>query len=201
VQGNYAGFSGGGIFNSGSLTMRSCTVADNGAEVQNSADGGGIFSQGALALIGCTFLSNHANEGGAVRSVSSLLTVTNCTFATNTAELGGACSVADGGAAAAFVHVTITANTALDNFFDGGGGLFLYNKAVTLANSVIAGSNCASAPDFRPADSSPVTLRGVNLVGDLTGSTSNRSVGQLRRAYANHAACKPRTIRAASIAS
>ncbi len=43
---------GGGLLNSGTLTVNNCTFSGNAA---GSGGGGGIYNQGALTLNGCTF--------------------------------------------------------------------------------------------------------------------------------------------------
>src|SRR5437870_718980 len=74
---------GGGLLNSGALTVNNCTFSGNAA---GSSGGGGIYNQGALTLNGCTFTGNTAaGNGGGVRSNSAgTLAVTNCTFIGNT---------------------------------------------------------------------------------------------------------------------
>ena len=56
--------SGGGILNSGTLTLVDCTVSGNTATVAN---GGGILNLGSMALTGSSVWGNTAaSEGGGV---------------------------------------------------------------------------------------------------------------------------------------
>ena len=91
----YQKYSGGGIYiNNGDLTIKNCTIADNGFvdPTQFSGNyyrtyGGGIYNtgSGSLTVDKCTFTGNHAYQsGGAIYSDSSgSLTVNNCIFTTN----------------------------------------------------------------------------------------------------------------------
>src|SRR5262249_49413834 len=51
---------GGGILNSGRLSLTGCTLTRNSA----SSDGGGIENHGALALTNCTLYGNSASHDG-----------------------------------------------------------------------------------------------------------------------------------------
>lgn len=59
-SGNYAYWSGGGIFNGGWMTLSSCTVTKNTARVK----GGGVYNSGSLTLIDATIKSNSTESGG-----------------------------------------------------------------------------------------------------------------------------------------
>ena len=111
ADGSYS-VKGGGIYNSGTLTLTSCTVSGNnaGIDIQEDPDidfprsyggfyayGGGIYSNGTLMMTNCTVSGNtvavvvtdadsHFNScsyGGGIYS-SGTLTMTNCTVAENT---------------------------------------------------------------------------------------------------------------------
>jgi predicted outer membrane repeat protein len=94
VRNNRESYRGGAIANSGgTLTARNCTLDLN---TTDAAGGGAIDNYLAtVTLIGCKFDSNSARsfgigEGGAIRSDNSTLTVTGCTFNYNSAYDGGA---------------------------------------------------------------------------------------------------------------
>jgi hypothetical protein len=82
---------GGGILNSGTLTLTSCTL--NGSSARQ---GGGIENDGGtLTLTSCTLSGNSVsltNDGGAIANPSGTLTLTNSTLTSNSAPSG------DGGA-------------------------------------------------------------------------------------------------------
>ena len=79
---------GGGIHNSGALTVDSCTFVGNGATM----NGGAIYNDGLLTIQGSTFSGNHADVyGGGVFNIlnSNTMTVVNSTFSGNSALVGG----------------------------------------------------------------------------------------------------------------
>ena len=80
---------GGGISNSGTLTLIGSTVSYN----QSFAQGGGIFSAGTLAISSSTVSGNIVNgstdgvgsgDGGGILSLGTL-TLTNSTLSNNSA--------------------------------------------------------------------------------------------------------------------
>src|SRR5262249_45247988 len=86
-------FRGGGIYNSGTLTLTNCTVSGNKAH-----EGGGIYNNGSkMTLTDCTVSDNIANgsfgsgRGGGIFNDGGTLELTNCTVSGNTAltDFGG----------------------------------------------------------------------------------------------------------------
>jgi hypothetical protein len=161
---------GGAILNLGTLNVNRCTLAGNSTDNLIPDDGGGIFNYGILTLANSTFYNNSAWEGGAVRSVSSALLVTNCTFAANRAGVGGACSSANQGPPSVFNQVTIVGNNAVDNNGNGG-GLFFYDQRFTIINCIVADNTDVYGDESDifvynfPGD--PVSFLGSNLVQDF----------------------------------
>src|SRR5262249_60254319 len=75
---------GGGIFNTATLALTSCTLSGNSAFL-----GGGIENEGALTLADCTLAANTASlDGGGIDNTGTLR-VTNCTLSSNSAFGGG----------------------------------------------------------------------------------------------------------------
>ena len=70
---------GGGVFNSGSLLIKSATLFGNSA-----GDGGAIFNRGTLTMTNSVLSGNVSNgSSGGIRNDEGTLTVTNCTLAGN----------------------------------------------------------------------------------------------------------------------
>src|SRR6266404_5401477 len=92
---------GGGIYNSGNLTLTNVVVSNNTTTNSGTgAGGGGIFNGGTLALVGSTVSNNTAGSktsiganavtGGAIRNTSTgTLTVTDSSISNNFAQIGG----------------------------------------------------------------------------------------------------------------
>jgi hypothetical protein len=138
IRGNRA-YSGGGIANQNRqytsiLTMINTTLSGNTAEL----DGGGLYSLGVLIVMNATINGNTAgNCGGGLSGWA--LTLTNVTLSGNRAA--GYCGGGiDPWSPMALTHTTISGNSA-----PFGGGLFVPSN-VTLTHSIIAdndGGDCA----------------------------------------------------------
>jgi predicted outer membrane repeat protein len=132
-NGNDTSSVGGGIFNSGVLTLRNSTVSDNTAIY-----GGGIWNQGTLTVTNSTVSGNTASVvgggGGGILSYSGTSAITNSTVSGNTASVNG------GGIYNYSSALTVTRSLVSDNGAPNGGGIFNYNQApgtLTLINSSI----------------------------------------------------------------
>ena len=114
---------GGGIFNTGTLTVTGSTFSGNTAGFSNNnGQGGGIATTGNAAtttVTDCTFTNNFAGErGGAILS-DATFTITRCSLTGNKA--GG-----NGGGVSSFRTCTIVESTIAGNQAGhvAGGGLY-----------------------------------------------------------------------------
>ncbi len=116
VVGNQA-TNGGGINNTGTLTVTNSTFSANKAFL----GGGAVFSQGPLTMTNCTLTGNTAGEGGGVLSESSAPpTITNCTIVGNYGGIAGNVTlnntiVAQSGAAGDLAGVVSGSNNLVDD--------------------------------------------------------------------------------------
>jgi len=110
------GSAGGGIINSGQLTLNNTTISGNLADV----DGGGIMNTGHLILNSSAVTANAARHGGGIAMTSGLVTVSDSVITNNTAN-------GDGG-----------------GIWNGGGGVGgPPGGTLTVANSSVAGNAAA----------------------------------------------------------
>ncbi|MCW1885485.1 FG-GAP-like repeat-containing protein [Luteolibacter flavescens] len=124
--------------------------------------GGSIWSHGALTVRGCTFTGNHAGtEGGAIQSwgESPLFLAENSTFTGNTSA-NHASALGIGATQATLRHVTISGNTGPN------GPLWIYQTAVTMVNSILAGNSTDG-----------VVTSGGNGSGTFSAQSTNNLVG------------------------
>jgi hypothetical protein len=169
-QGNTT-INGGGIRNTGTLTLKNDFLTENVAE-QN---GGAIYNaQGAtLNLSNCTIMQNVADQNGGGIANSGALTDSGSTISGNQAGLWGggyySTAISPNQATANLTNTQIDANSALKGggaYVDsrsqlimnggdlmgntatgtGGGGLFVYWSSATLTNTTVGG-NTASTGD------------------------------------------------------
>ncbi len=163
---------GGGILNSGALTLTNCTVQNNGTFYS----GGGIYNTGTLTVVGSTISGNSAatnaiGDGGGIDNGGGTLTVINSTIANNMTPSGWGGGIAVDAGTATITNSTISGNSANG----GGGGISTVvpdingvtsnGGAVTLANTVVSG-NSDFLSDIDDG-SVPYTDKGGNIVGFL----------------------------------
>ena len=170
---------GGGIFNSGTLAIISCSIADNRADTLMSAgDGGGIYNAGVPTIASSTISGNGAGDGGGISNTGSL-TVTNSTICSNSAfpNVGG--GIFNSGT------LTIASSTIAGNLAGTSGGGIGNNGTVISRNNIIADNlascirGCSQAAGADLAGS--LTSQGFNLVGNIGFAmiTSAQSSDQL----------------------
>jgi predicted outer membrane repeat protein len=157
IQGGHAtgvtSSTGGGLRNSGTLTLVDCRVLDNAAE----GVGGGIDNSGSLSLTRTALSNNSASEGGGIHSLAgATLTIVDSMLQGNAAAQSGGAIIADGtiditrsvlqantavlgGAIVNAGRLTITDSTLADNLATGLGGA-LFNGADFTAPVHVSGS-------------------------------------------------------------
>jgi CSLREA domain-containing protein len=161
---------GGGIRNSGTLTLTNVTVSGNRA----TNNGGGIYSTGTLILSKSTVSGNTAaNDGGGLyNNAAGILTLNNSTVSGNASDNSGGGLFQNGGETN-LNNVTITENTA-DKDGDGagdGGGVRIDAGTVNVRNSIIGGNHdSSSTPAVQLNDcSGTLNSQGYNLIQDVIG--------------------------------
>jgi hypothetical protein len=162
VSGNTAQ-SGGGIYNNASLSLYDVFISTNTA---TTSVGGGIFNNSAssVSLFNVTVSGNTAAtySGGLHQQGGGTISLTNVTFSGNTAHTSGALTVTGGSSA------TLVNNTITDNHLDAitgssTGGISAYSP-ISLVNTIIHGNedvNCFASPGM-------LTSLGHNIDGDAT---------------------------------
>jgi hypothetical protein len=188
---------GGGLYNSGTLTVTSSTLSSN-----SGGHGGGIFNFGTLTVSNSTLSGNSGNStygygsnGGGIYNDSGTVTVSNSTLSGDTAGAGGGIanygtltlsnstlsgnSAGPGGGiytrgtrtVTTLTNVTLNANRA--TYY--GGGLYvepLFSAAPVLHNTLIAGNFRGATGTTRDDVYGHLDPGGdYNLIGDGTGMT------------------------------
>jgi hypothetical protein len=130
-------WSGGGIYNRGTLTLNNSTVANNTA----GANGGGILNRGNATLTNSTVSGNTANvDGGGIDNESGgTLTLNGSTVSGNTANNDGGGIDNESGGALTLNSSTVSGNNAGN---DGGG---IWNAGTATLNSSTVRDNLANA--------------------------------------------------------
>jgi len=127
---------GGGISNSGNLTLNSCRIANNQAlgTCSGACAGGAVnnYSSGSLTIINTELYTNTAGMAGGVENFGGTLGITNSTLFNNIATMWGGGGIHNGGV------VTIDNTTFIGNQTengDRGGGIHNNSGTLTITNS------------------------------------------------------------------
>ena len=172
ANGNVPGGTGGGVFNTGTLTLGSVAISGNTANL--GGNGGGIFNNfGILTIIRSTISGNSvssstgAGSGGGIFNSGGTVTIASSTISGNTAIGPGGSSDSGGGIITNVGTVTLTNSTVSGNSGDLGGGIRNVNGGTVRAKStIIALNTSASGPDVN----GPLTSEGFNLIGNASGA-------------------------------
>jgi hypothetical protein len=178
---------GGGIYNSGNLTIQTSIVTTNTAGGA-FATGGGVYNAGTLTVNRSTLSGNTAAYGGGGIENLSTVTVNNSTLTGNSAPFGGGVvndgtlsinnstisgnSSLTGGSGGGLYNLashtlTINNSTLAGNSADSGGGAISNSGTAVLQNTIVtdspSGGNCSGT----------VTSKGYNLSSDTTCNFNN----------------------------
>ena len=173
------------------------TVADSTIEDNNQEFGGGIFNTGTLTVTGSTIAQNSANASGGGIDNQGTASVINSTITDNFAALSNrATNGGSGGGIFNYDTGTLTIvnSTIARNFVEGssGGGLYIQGGTVTLDNTIVAlnhsqqGPNEADLPDDIAglvSASSAYNLIGTGGSGGLTDGTKHNQVASSTRGF------------------
>ncbi|MEW5988914.1 MAG: choice-of-anchor Q domain-containing protein, partial [Chloroflexota bacterium] len=170
---------GGGVYNSGTLTVTQSTLSGNTSTATLLAGGGAVYNSGQLVVRSSTLSSNVSGDrGGGLYNTGSSPTATieNSTISGNSAGHAGAI-FGDTGSITVY-DSTVTENLASRD----GGGLYELNASMTLRNTVWAGNVALSHGDdcWGGMSSAGYNLLGTNeycafasSIGDDVGTPGN----------------------------
>ncbi len=147
---------GGGVLNSGTLTLTGCALTEDTA-----GTGGTVYNQGTLTLTTSTLYGDSAStEGGAVANSGSA-SVTDCTFTADFAPSGAGVYTT--------TPITLTADTLARNPASSHGGGIFAAAAVTLNDTLVAGDTGGDLYAFSGGGFTGSFGGAYDLVGDGTG--------------------------------
>jgi uncharacterized repeat protein (TIGR01451 family)/CSLREA domain-containing protein len=182
ITGGHVSLTGGGIFNSGQLTLTDCTVDGNASDLF----GGGIYNTGTLTINRCAIWMNKALQGGGLFASGSLpMTLINTTVAVNFASNeGGGIANYKFGSSITLNNCTVAGNSAGARF----GGIVVTTN-VMLRNTIVAGNSSGVGVGNKPDNigvlvgggrvnpSSSYNLIGLGYSGGLVNGINHNSVG------------------------
>ena len=173
LSGNWAQSEGGGLYNSGEVTITNSTISGNTVSDQElRSDGGGIYNTGTIRITNSSLIANNAKAGGGVYNNGGSVFLTNSTVSGNSSSIFGGGVVNETANLWRF-NATITNNSAGNS----GGGVHS-DLAWHTQNSIIAGNTAgASGPDCYLYD--VAYSDGYNLIGDSSDCGITSSPGDL----------------------
>jgi hypothetical protein len=138
---------GGGLYNSGTLTVTGCTLSGNSVQYGGIfvyVSGGGIYNNGGtMTVTGCTLSGNSADSeyhdnGGGIMNWAGTMVVTGCTLSGNSgANTGGGIS---NFGTMTVNNSTLSGNTAVSGNVTLGGGIF-NDGAMTVTGCTLSGNS------------------------------------------------------------
>lgn len=126
---------GGGILNSGTLTLTNSTVVDNWADLHGS----GIYNDlGVLTLIDSTVSDNLSYEvlsGGGIYNVGGLATLIDSIVSNNRSKAGG--GIFNNNGTFILTNSIVSGNFTSGGLASDGGGIHNNSGSLTLTNSIV----------------------------------------------------------------
>ena len=156
---------GGGIFNSGTLTLANDAVSENNSNVQYGI-AGGIYNSGTLTIYDSTIDKNSASGrygGGIYNDTTGTLSVVNSTITGNEAYFDG--GGIDNQGKLNLTNSTVTGNGG--SYSSGPGGIAA-GGTVTMVNTIVA---------YNTSNDGPADIGGnVKAYNSLIGNTSGVTI-------------------------
>ncbi len=160
--------SGGGINNSGSLSLFSSAVTGNTA---SAGDGGGIYNSGSLLALDDTISGNTSGSGGGVYSTGAL-EIVESTVSGNSVAANGAGGGINSHGTLMVVNSTIAENSASGNTALGG-GLYVASGSASLANTIVSKNTVGTTGGLGSNIQNSYTDNGGNVIGGSTDATTD----------------------------
>ncbi|ETR66760.1 MAG: hypothetical protein OMM_05496 [Candidatus Magnetoglobus multicellularis str. Araruama] len=157
--------SGGAIYNSGTTTMKNCSLHDNSAEYS-----AGAFSNrsGTLNLIQCTIYNNTANfGGGAFNGTGATLNITNCTISGNYTTGGTGYGFLYNDGNVNMMNTTLSNNCEFSS-------IYRRNGIFTITNCLIEGALSSSSNGV-----GEIYSGGYNIIGYLKSDIFTETTGDI----------------------
>ena len=163
---------GGGIANSGTLTVTTTTIAGNSVGISPNGSGGGLGNEGTANLTADTISGNSAaGLGGGVFNLAGTTQMTNVTVTGNRAPTNGG----GGGVATQGGSVTLVGDTVSGNMAGNAGSEIAHAFGGTISvKSTIVGPSTSGL--VCALNAGPITDSGNNFSSDTScGFTSSNS--------------------------
>ncbi|MGK7922523.1 MAG: DUF4347 domain-containing protein, partial [Trichodesmium sp.] len=171
VSGNLEDFlsdGGGGIHNTGTANITNSTVSDNSAFY-----GGGIYNTGTANISDSTISGNFSNTaGGGILNRYGTVTISNSNISGNSADFdGGGISNSSGGTA------NISDSTISGNSAGVGGGASNFLGTISITNSTISGNSASNGGGIGNYSGGFESDSGIANISNSTISNNSADTG------------------------
>jgi len=174
---------GGGIRNTGTLTLSDVTVEGNSMTILNSGYGGGIYNTGTLTLTDSTVSGNTAMlAGGGIYNAGGTVTLTDSTVSGNstTSTWARGAGIYNDEGTVTLTGSTVSGNTAAGTAsapgsgYSSGAGIYNHQGTVTLTGSAVSDNSATGNSALGGgiySDEGTVTLTGSTVSGNTATGT------------------------------
>jgi len=181
IENGNAYYGGGGVYNSGTLSLSNSVFAGNSS---NTANGGGAIYNyfGVVTVTNCTLSGNsataayadHSASGGGILNYYGTLTMSNSTLSGNSTaapatDLGG-------GMANFLGTVVVTNSTFAGNSASYGGGI-LNLGALTIANSTVSGNSALNTGGIYNSGFGTLVIKNTIVANTSSGGNCSSTGG------------------------
>ncbi len=164
--------SGGGISNSGLLTLTNSTLRANNAFVE----GGGLYNPGTVIIDSSLFLTNVVSDQGGGLTNGGAATISNSTFSGNYAA-------SEGGGIINFNILTVVNSTLIGNSASNDGGGLKNDVSATLSNTTLLTNTASTGGGIFNGSAGALTITRSSLIGNVATTNNGggiHNVGSLR---------------------
>ena len=213
-DGNVPDNSGGGIDSFANLTLIDVLITQNDADTGSIGSGGGIANSGPLTIIRSTISNNHArSQGGGIQNggPAASLTLIESTIANNTVGFPGGGAIYNYKAPISITESTI--NNNIGSGVSSGGAVYNFAGDVTAVNSTFSGNTVdqnggvivnyttgGCVPDPCVPDSATLQFTNVTLADNSAGNLATAiyneapSVATLRNSVIINSLARPSCV-------
>ena len=169
TQGSGVTLVGGGIYNSGTLTLNNSIVSANTANYGGGiSNGGGISTlTGTLTINDSMIIGNSSGDGGGIYN-TGILTINNSTVSANTADSGG--GIHNSCCNPFFIQILILNNSTISNNTANRGGGIINGGTAIVNNSTVSNNSATSNGGGIDSDyGGTLILNNSSVVGNYAG--------------------------------
>jgi hypothetical protein len=166
---NFDPYGGGGIYSTGRLTVRGCTLAGNHTTLHVGSGGGAIYNgSGTVVVIASLLTGNSSDAGGAIENNGGTLMVSDSTLTANVAGSGAGIFSVFPAATATIEHSLLSDNQAVvAGEQNDGGAIENEGGRLTVTDSTLSGNAAASSSGGAiDTETGPAEIRDSTLSGN-----------------------------------